>query len=181
MEINDIRNLASIYKTILGNRKADYLSTPITTGLDYYQLLLSEEPSQALKAKCIQDNLERSLHARGRVQRALPPNDLLICPSEFYSPHWSQEEYMVFWKEVIHKYVDFVYMNDGWEYSNGCVEEFFYASGMKIPVYNLNFQPITLEEGKSMIEAAILKLEKMGHQNSPLSKLYKQLSASTHV
>ena len=57
-----------------------------------------------------------------------------------------QREMLALWRRFIRKYVSVMLMNDGWEYSSGCVEEFYLALKEGVDIYSHDFK--RMDRGK---------------------------------
>lgn len=109
----------SAYRSVLSRGRLAYVSAPITSGL----LALEGLP----RTEVIQRNLAagNSL-ARSVADRVSVP---VVAPTIFDGnpQRWSQQDYMAMWLRMIEENVGDVYMTPGWNYSNGCAEEYLRA------------------------------------------------------
>lgn len=98
-----------------------YISTPITSGLLYFQQT-GVSPREANRA-----NAARV----AREAREGAPDRSFIDPTPLVDiPGWSQYEYHVFWTRIIERYSKTILFVDGWQYSAGCSVEF--VAGVKL-------------------------------------------------
>lgn len=148
-----------------------YASSAITSGHRMYELFkehkvtsvadLNKVDAELFKGKILRTNIEAG-EEFGAILRASKRYDAVIVPATFFAKGWAQEHYMAFWEEVIRRFADSVHFNDGWEYSNGCVDEF----------------RIGLENGKELYEGLMVAqlnpkigLEKVKHAIEEVSNI----------
>ena len=60
---------------------------------------------------------------------------------------------------IIEKYVSAVIFAEGWQYSNGCVYEFFTAQKNRIPTLDEQQSNLTLNKGIRLIDSAIRSIK----------------------
>jgi len=173
MTEQEIIGATTAYKSILGNRKAYYLSTPITTGLEFY---LNKKDHSTLEwedkdevDQAVKNNLflaeQTVLELRNQTKTPI------ICPGSLHMKDWGQHEYMVFWRTTIKDYVWMIFFRDGWEYSIGCIEEFLYAKSIGVSTVSQHLYDdstgaeITYEKGIEMIQKALEHLKSLGFTN----------------
>lgn len=109
-----------------------YASSAITTGNRMYSLFkeylvanvsdLNKINPELFKSSILRANLDAG-EEFGAIVRQSDRYDTVIVPATFFAKGWAQEHYMAFWEEVIKRFADAINFNDGWEYSNGCVDE----------------------------------------------------------
>lgn len=188
-----------------------YVSMPISSGKLLYDVLekkgcrtldeLASVDKDAIYNEIIAPNIEMGICAADKIRTSLPP----LAPSVFEGKkfRWSQQEYMALWYKVIEERAREMHMTDGWEYSNGGVQEFTRAMMMhhktpwwdgerfqalpgedyakviedmsKIKIYDINGKPLFLEKGYGMIENAVSDLGKRGFDASSLKESKKSL------
>ena len=110
----------SLLRSVLGNQKAVYLSCPITTGRYFYEQLPDYYTANKRKAIVVANEL-RNAGAFGD-KRTIEPAYFSVVPG------WTWQDYMDMWRRVIEECVDTVVFVNGWEYSDGCVDEFTHAT-----------------------------------------------------
>jgi hypothetical protein len=183
-----------------------YVSMPITSGKLLYEVLekkgcktleeLSKVDKDAIYRDIIKPNVDMGIHAADTIRSPLPP----LAPSIFEGKKfpWNQEEYMALWFKVIEERAREMHMTDGWEYSNGGVQEFTLAMMMfhktpwwnqkrfkslaeedyeqvvedmsKIRVFDISGKVLCLEEGYKLVGNAIKDLEKRGFNPDSLKE-----------
>ncbi len=95
---------------------------------------------------------------------------------------WTQDDYRYLWGKVIEQYATTVVFIDGWQYSNGCSYEFLIsyqsASDHCPSVLDENLKPLTLEQGLTLIKAAINELNQAGLSTEFLQQIAGQLAST---
>lgn len=141
-----------------------YVSSPLTTGRrafewhvkkgrtdgpEYHALGAADfrrdvvEPNRAEAAKFVRDLRKRQ-------------NVLVIDPTAMRDlAEWSQGDYRTFWGRVIERFVAAIVFRDGWMYSSGCAYEFLVANSAGAQLLREDLTPLTLEEGRSLIDKAV--------------------------
>lgn len=149
-------------------RNADYVSTPITTGPRFMQWYRAEGYEldqkgdayrQSHQEKVIDQN---SLHARQFVERLRSEGKIVIEPTSLQIGHWTQSDYRYLWGKVIQRYARRVWLLDGWQYSSGCVFEFYVAVRDGIETVSERGCYVTRRKGTEMIDAAIADMQSAG-------------------
>jgi hypothetical protein len=100
----------------------------------------------------------------------------VIDPSCFFVEGWPQEDYLELWCRVVERYASIVILNDGWEYSNGCVTEYITAVSHGIETLNIHGESITLEVALTLLSVSIDAYGQMGMQNNDICKGYRDLA-----
>ena len=130
----DVEALVGMLASVVADRTAVYVATPITSGrllLEWYDsrgpgLDLGTSEYRSAHRRCvIEPNLARGADAVRRLRAAL--RRVVIEPSAVNLEGWQQADYYVLWATIIRRYADTVVFLDGWEYSEGCAYEFFTA------------------------------------------------------
>ncbi|NPE27151.1 DUF4406 domain-containing protein [Methanococcoides sp. SA1] len=201
---NLLNLVVGAYRSIRSD--VSYVSMPITSGKLMYDVLerkgvkTLEELGTADPTSIVEDiirpNIEMGIVAADNLKSSFPA----LAPSVFEgkSFRWTQEEYMTLWLQVIKERAREMHMTDGWEYSNGGVEEFTLAQQMKLrcvgiidksqklgcagkeyrlltedmarmQVYGLDKKEISLDAGIDIIKGAIEDLDKRGFESSRLT------------
>lgn len=150
-ELANLGIVLGAYRSFRGNRRAHiaYVSMPITSGRRLYDVL-SEENVQTVEeliAKCGKNVLwERVIQLNIAEGIALADTlgkreDLLfIAPSVFEAKRWrwTQDAYMSLWYRVIGEMAGKLVVMDGWEYSNGGVDEVLFALYLRWRVFRMS-------------------------------------------
>jgi hypothetical protein len=153
-----VHNAMRVLRSIDGLRKLGYISVPITTGREFYELCLSHPnvPKPALLEKAISRNFTvgRTFADELEKVRAYP----LIFPANFEPAHqeWEQPHFQALWLEIIAEMCTSLHLGRGWNLSNGCVEEYVHVMQLRlgIPQHNhlffVNTRRNELEERERM-------------------------------
>lgn len=134
---NDINLVLSAFRSFRSVEPVGYLSTPITTGVLFYEVLeryqvktleeLTAIGSHILFEEIIRPNTGSGIILGDHLAKIwrLP----IIVPAVFEakSQRWTQDDYMYIWYQVIKEMVGHTIMRDGWQYGNGCIEEFVHS------------------------------------------------------
>jgi hypothetical protein len=125
-----------------------YVSTPITSGRLLYDVLekegvrsIAELNREQVLHEIVKPNIARgiSLADKLRERSKLPP----LAPGVFEGRDfkWTQQDYMSLWVRVIEELAGEVHMTEGWQFSDGAVEEFTLAMHMRYGFLpNLDFK-----------------------------------------
>lgn len=141
---------------VVQGRSATYLSGPITTGKRLFeferQRILLGQPCAVSDTKVIVLENEKAIFDYARELRS--KGVLVIEPASLFVAGWTQRTYYEFWYEVFRRFVNRVVLLDGWEYSVGCANEFFFAHSARIPVETVQGQSMSVEEGRQRVKFA---------------------------
>lgn len=161
-------------------KEITYVSTPITSGGKLYEAVKkSGKPLKeftADKGRMYAEVIAPNIALAETVGDGLIENGFsttVISPATFEAKQlgWTQDQYMALWLRVINEKVTRVAMVDGWEYSNGGIEElveaFLMASGHRsrtnIDVVDERGAPITAAEAFERITEAMYDLNNTYH------------------
>ncbi len=157
--------LLSMVKGVLGEERVDYVSGPFMGGPRFIQWFriegqfLRDNPSNyqlQLESNVVPANRDAILaFARSARKR----NVLVIEPATLRSPKLTQNDYWYLWCEVIRQSVKRVHLLEGWEYSKGCVCEFWAAITCKVDVVTQDGLKIDRMTGARSIAHAIHEIE----------------------
>jgi hypothetical protein len=196
-QTNIVHNIMRTLRSIRAN--FNYVSTPITSG----EVLYSNRYSN------MQDVIAHNIYEGTKfadelkdINNILLPSDL--TPTDYYK--WEQDHFQALWLSVIAEKCINVYMNNGWEYSNGCSEELVHAFQLKlgipkhkdlaffntkesydeslnrmknINVYDRNRNLITIDSAIDLMNNSISVLEKK-NINQPKLKRARDLLVETN-
>ena len=160
-------------------RNVTYVSVPITSGPQLYSFMdqhgfktqdeAKKDRPQFLK-EVIEPNMARGV--AGAQRWTEKEGTAVIAPAEFDGAlyrawgagvHWGPNDFMGMWVPLIDEKVTNMAMLDGWQYSNGCGEEYLQAVLMQMgrrPRSNITIvdgeddTPIRLDQGISMMADA---------------------------
>jgi hypothetical protein len=177
--------MLKVYGTLLPSHSAIYCSAPLTSGKRYVEWLrgkknfvdfdeVDAENRASHLASVLTPNIEHARqfvqHLRTRVNR--PVIDPTAIPP---IAGWRQQDWLGFWEQVIALYACEVVFINGWEFSYGCVHEFWFAYTTGLPVYDEDGQPLGLVDGKERIAKAVDMLQASGVSTARLEKVLKSL------
>lgn len=166
----DIELLLNILGSVVIDRSAVYVSTPITSGQrfahwssnrDIEYDLSHPETFLEFKREVLDPNSEHARAIIKDLRRLL--SRLLIDPTALKDIEgWVQDDYRVLWAKVIELYSDTVVFLDGWQYSNGCAYEFLISNRVTPcpSILDERLQPLTLEDGTRLVKLAVGELQK---------------------
>lgn len=120
-----VHNIMRVLRGVRGT--FNYISTPITSGRVMY------DNSDYDMSKIISINVLNGLNfadAIKDIQNLIVPCELV--PTDHYK--WEQDHFQALWLSIIAEKCENVYMNNGWEYSNGCVEELVHSFQLRLGI-----------------------------------------------
>lgn len=171
--IEAIREVISALECIAPEGDCIYVSSEITTGKRFYDLLRKhsvrskEELKEKLGANYPQawkDLMDQNL-AEGRAffQRMYAEGHRnLINPGPFFAKGWEQEHYLYLWEWVIVHKCSQTRFNIGWNYSNGCTLEYAISLRKGIVRQHNDARPLEPSEAIAQIRAALADLNASG-------------------
>ena len=184
-EINDRIVLLG---SIIQDRNAIYCSAPITSGKRFYDWLVRmrrevdiDQVGRTLRSRHAKQVIEPNVRRARAVARLLRRRGHLVIDPTTVGPttwRWRQGEWRLFWENVIERYVKRVVLVDGWEYSNGCVHEFWVASRSGIPAYDEQGKRITLTRARSLIRKALADVQNSTGNATFLRRTLKSIAAA---
>ncbi|GBF82700.1 hypothetical protein AsFPU1_4134 [Aphanothece sacrum FPU1] len=163
--------MVEVYKSVLDTDEVFYCSSPVTSGKRYIDWL------ESIGKKFVDidsaDENYRILHH----QEVITPNrqhaqviiqnlrhktgKIVVDPTALpHIPGWTQQDWRFFWQQVIEYYITTAFFINDWQYSNGCVYEFWVAQKKGIPTFSETQQPLNLKTGVNLINKAIPRLKK---------------------
>lgn len=138
---NDINVVLSAFRSFRSISSVGYLSTPITTGVLFYEVLAKYgvktlEELMAIDNSILFEEIIKPNTSSGIIlgdQLAQKWHIPIIVPAVFEakSQRWTQDDYMYVWYQVIKEMVGHTIMRDDWQYSNGGAEEFVHSVEMQ--------------------------------------------------
>lgn len=157
--------MLEVYKSVLYGNDIFYCSAPITSGKRYINWLehigkcfvdidsVDKDYHESHLREVIEPN---RVHAQQIIQRLREQTGcIVIDPTGLSSlPGWTQQDWYYFWEQVIKRYVTTAFFVNDWQYSKGCVYEFWIAYKKGIPVFDEDQSPLSLETGINMITKA---------------------------
>jgi hypothetical protein len=159
-------------------RDVTYVSVPITSGPQLYQFMdthgfRSQDEAKQDRALFLRDVIEPNM-ARGvaGAKAWAEKGGAVVAPAEFDGAlyraygtgvHWGPNDFMGMWVPLIDEKITNMAMMKGWEYSNGCGEEYLQAVLMQMGrrersnitiVNGESGKPIPLDEGIALMAHA---------------------------
>ena len=178
--------MLEVYKSVLGGEKALYVSLPITSGRRFIEWL-------ELTGKCAADvdNLDKrgkeshntqvvipnSVHAKQVIQRIRETTRQIVIDPSAIPPitGWKQEDWRFFWGQVIERYAAAALFVDDWQYSNGCVYEFWIAHKQGIPTMDEQKRSLQLEQGVGLITESSAEMRRHGASTDFVEQVLRDL------
>lgn len=181
----ELASALSAMDCVLNGEKAIYASSELTTGRRLYALMCEAgvRDRHELRRRLGEDGWKRRLWdpnfaealelARG--VRARSGGALVLTPAPYVATGWSQPEYLSLWETVVRTRIGRVVFGRDWQYSNGCAFEFAVAVDAGLPVFAEDGTPISLEQGRALIAAAVAAVEADGFDAADLRQSLARL------
>jgi hypothetical protein len=154
------------FASFLEDRSAVYISAPITTGQNYIEWYRKvgfnlKHDQKLYNEKHYKDVIESNLKIIRKFAHLyrIQTHDVVIEPASFENPGWSQHDYLYYWGSIICKYIKKIIVMDGWEYSRGCVFEYFVGKSVGIVFETQDQGKMSSEYAANLINLAICKLK----------------------
>ncbi len=181
-----ITMMVEVYKSVLGTDEVLYCSSPVTSGKRYIDWLESigkkfadidsaDETYRMLHhQEVIQPNRQ---HAQVIIQHLrYKTGKIVVDPTALpHIPGWTQQDWRFFWQQVIECYITTAFFVNDWQYSNGCVYEFWVAQKKGIPTFSETQQPLNLKAGMNLINEAIITLQQRQGNTKFIEKVFQDL------
>jgi len=176
-----IEHLLQPYRTIISEKDAIYISTPMTSGLLYMQAfselpkgeknteLSSEKRSDLFSQNC---QHARSVAAMARLHF---PTSCVIDPTRIEIKGWEQNDYLTFWRKVIIDHAKVIVFVDNWYYSNGCAYEFLVGAFKEKVMIDEKENTIYARNGRDLIHRAYNEHLQAGYNNLFLQNIIQSL------
>jgi uncharacterized protein DUF4406 len=159
--------------SIVSDRKATYLSTPVTGGLAQFEFLkkhglksredMNPNQHKEFASEVVAKNLEDAAEAANNVRVA--NNEFVINPGRLGAmKSWKQGDYMSLWLKTMDD-VDVVTMRDGWELSTGCVLEARKGFDLGVPVRTQSGEILSQDQALLIVEKGERKVRNMGFES----------------
>lgn len=160
--------------------KFTYFSGPITGSKLLYETMRTynvsrkEDLPKDVYDKIRQENVARSkrLEEVVKTKRESPA----LLPGKLGSADiWSQRDYIDLSKEIIRFKATEMVFEDGWQYSNGCVEELLLALQLKKPIFDQQEKLLEKEKAIGLLATAVEEIHKLPAECPKLDFLLEQL------
>jgi hypothetical protein len=183
----EIALVVEFLKSGLGATRAVYISAPITTGRTFVEWLANVRDLETLtpedfktrhRNQVVSKNIERVQPLVDAFRRTL--DGAVIDPTAVgVVPGWTQSDYRVAWREIIHSFVHTIVFLDGWEYSSGCTYEFLIATHRGLKTVDQRQRPLSCIAGADLIRQAIGDFEAEGLSPDFIKAVYVELTQIT--
>jgi hypothetical protein len=160
------------WRSMLGTRRAIYLSGPITTGLIWVEAVEAGRTVDGRSA-VIAENALRIGEAAEHLRRET--GDVILEPATLTVKGWSQDDYLALWTTFIERHASEVRFVPNWQYSIGCAREFEAALRHGVPTKDLAGGTIAAEDGLLAIRAAASDVRRRSAEAHPLLRLADDL------
>jgi hypothetical protein len=182
----EIESLLNLLRSVVVDRAAVYVSTPITSGRRFVDWSRRRNLETDLSHPATHQEFVREVlgpnneHARTIIKklRSMFPQALIDPTALKDIEGWTQNDYRVLWAKVIEQCAGTVVFLDEWQYSNGCAFEFLIANrlGPQPSILNEALSPLTLEQGTHLVRSAILELQTAKFPTEFLQQVLNQLT-----
>jgi hypothetical protein len=140
-----------------------YVSTPITTGLEFYAHVPKElltgghEQNPEVAAARAHAMARNAVVAEETVEKARAAGlaSVVINPTDLVVRGWDQVQYLDFWLEFIRSSVGTLVLAPGWQYSTGSVAECDLAFRLGLPVRDSELELRTRTWAAELINGAL--------------------------
>lgn len=174
---NEVELLLMPLECVLKSKTNIYVSGPITTGNRHLQWHkknshhITESTYNQLRRQEIIDHNIQNIALIAKNVRDMS-GSIVIEPASLELKHWTQDDYLLFWGKVIDKYVNTIVFVKNWEYSRGCVYEFYLGLINQYDLLDSNMKPININLAVSKIKKAIILFEKYSLDTTLQEKLF---------
>ena len=183
-----LSGMLDVYESVLDGETACYCSAPVTSGKRYIDWLKRIGKNfadiDAAHADYHEHHFQEVIapnraHAQRIIQKLRTERgQVVIDPTAIpYIEGWTQHDWRSFWQRVIERYVRTAFFIDDWQYSNGCVYEFWVAHKKGIPTLDEKGRALTLEAGITLIEKALAEMRQQGTPASFIESVLPDLAA----
>lgn len=163
----EAKYLLGVLGCVSAERRAIYVSTPLTTGkrraewsteLSAGRDLSEAEYARVLRAEVVEPN--RDIAVRFVEQLRRQTTRLVIDPSALPDiPGWTQPDYRAFWAGVIETLAETVVFLDGWQFSHGCAYEYLVAVRTGLETLTQRMTPLRLPAAMAQLREAVEDLK----------------------
>jgi hypothetical protein len=182
---SEIDDRLSLLSCLLTERAATYAATPITTGWRFVDWLSDgnrseldgEEYRRQHEESVVKGNCDDAALIVGNLRREM--GGVVIDPTQYKNPAWSQSDYHCFWGQVIERYVNRVVLADGWQWSNGCCFEFLTATRSGAATLRQDLSVLAVTDGIGLIRHSISVRAEKGVDVEFASRIYGELISAS--
>ena len=174
MKTNCVADMClNIFDCVISPSSAVYLSTPVTTGDRFY--LWVKDGGDPCKPSRTIINANTDFAYSTALQLRESTKKCVINPAAFYQESWTQEMYLSFWVAVIKRFASDVWLNTGWEFSNGCTYEYCAAIEAGIPCFAIDGQKMERLQAIELISVAIEKMSLVNMDTASIERMLEKL------
>lgn len=184
--IKEIKSSLSMVRTVTGKSPTYYASSPTSTGRRLYSHFKKHGVTSVkeLEKKTKENFFRESIMSENIKEgesfgKYLQKNglDRIIVPGTFFAEGWTQEHYISLWERVIVDCSDEIIFNTHWEYSDGCVQEFWIGlrEGKTLRFRDSLNKEINVKDALKMIRKAINDVDKIGANANNLYNFYRRI------
>lgn len=178
------KHLLQSIKCAVGGKVATYISGPITTGPRFIEWYISTGHLLESDANAYQQNKLKNVLARNEsdiFEAAITIRNKftapVIEPASLHIPSWTQQDYYLFWTELMRRFVSRVVALDGWQYSIGCVIEFHHAIQCGIQIETVDGVQLNEDNARKCILDAAADIELRGSSFELLKRMAQKLKS----
>lgn len=182
---SEIEILLTFLQSVISERNAIYVSSPITSGRRYIDWVKQHPINNNFSGdnqnpEFIRNVIEKNLeHAKSVIQkmRSVFSGDVLIDPTAVPDiQDWKQDDYRYAWGRIIERYVKIIVCSDDWQFSSGCAYEYLVARRAGIQIIDEKQEKITLEKAQQLIKEAIKLMQTHNIPTTFQEAVYSELA-----
>jgi hypothetical protein len=196
LRIQEIRSCLSATSSVLGIKQkfshtenpVFYASSPVTTGQRMWRVFrrngvqtlaqLKEIDSNIVRSQIVEPNVREGTAFAKRLRVIV--GSTVISPADFTANGWTQGHYMAYWERMLIECVHVVCLKRGWQFSNGCAEEFVISLLNDIVLREEDgITPLDPQVGTTLLLDAIRRIDRWKFDTTKLVGLYTR--ATLHL
>lgn len=169
--------MLEVYESVVDGTDVFYCSAPVTSGKRYINWLerigkcfvdidsADKDYQESHFREVIEPN---RLHAQQIIKSLREQTGCIVVNPTALPPlpDWTQRDWHSFWEKVIERYVTTAFFINDWQYSKGCVYEFWVAQRQRIPTFDEGKCSLSLEAGINMVAEAIVVMQEQGQSTT---------------
>ena len=156
------------------DHSAVYVSTPITTGphfADWFPIQRDRgtpDYQRRLREDIIGPNLLRAQPLVAACRDRWPSRPVIDPTGLGEVPGWAQDDYHLFWCQLIQQCASTVVLAEGWQFSSGCALEFAAACVAGCQILDTEFATFSVVQGVALLTGAADRLAQVGASDTLL-------------
>ena len=184
--VKEIKSNLSMARSVTGKAPTYYASSPTSTGRRLYSYF---KKYGATSVKELEKKTKRNFFRESVMNENIKEGELfgkylqkkgfnrVIVPGIFFAEGWTQEHYISLWERVIVDCSDEVIFNKYWEYSDGCVQEFWIGlrEGKTLRFRESLNKEVNIKAALKLIREAINHVDKIGANANNLYNFYRRI------